>query len=104
MRDPSRDERLAALKRLEVTDTPSRPLVDSLTNLASQTFHAAAGLISLVNHPRQNSRAALASLSITKGAGQSIVPTPCDQPGEGLCTIWSGVSALPALEGQEFTI
>ena len=46
-------ERLAALERFEVLDTPSEPLLDSLTDLAAQTFTAPIALISLVDNERQ---------------------------------------------------
>lgn len=53
MQDPTESERLAALERLEVLDSPSEPLFDSLTELAAQTFNAPIALISLVDHERQ---------------------------------------------------
>ena len=53
MYDPLESERLAALDRLEVLDTPSEPLFDSLTNLAALTFHTPIALISLVDQERQ---------------------------------------------------
>ena len=53
MEDTSESERLAALARLEVLDTPSDPLFDSLTELAAQTFNAPIALISLIDHERQ---------------------------------------------------
>ena len=46
-------ERLAALDRFEVLDTPSEPLFDSLTELAAQTFDTPIALISLVDKTRQ---------------------------------------------------
>ena len=51
--DPLESERLAALERFEVLDTPSEPLFDSLTDLAAQTFNAPIALISLVDQERQ---------------------------------------------------
>lgn len=53
MQDRLESERLAALDRLEVMDTPSEPLFDSLTELAAQTFKAPIALISLVDHERK---------------------------------------------------
>lgn len=53
MEDPPESERLAALASLEVLDTPSEPLFDSLTDLAAQTFKAPIALISLVDQKRQ---------------------------------------------------
>ena len=53
MQDPSESKRLAALDRLEVLDTPSEPLFDSLTALAAQSFNAPIALISLVDQERQ---------------------------------------------------
>lgn len=46
-------ERLAALDRFEVLDTPQEPLFDSLTELAAQTFSVPIALISLVDRKRQ---------------------------------------------------
>jgi len=46
-------ERLAALERFEILDTPSEPLFDSLTDLAAQTFDVPIALISLVDQERQ---------------------------------------------------
>lgn len=53
MRDLIELERLAALDRLEVLDTPAEPLFDSLTELAAQTFSVPIALISLVDRERQ---------------------------------------------------
>jgi len=53
VQDPSESKRLAALDRLEVLDTPSEPLFDSLTALAAQSFNAPIALISLVDQERQ---------------------------------------------------
>lgn len=53
MENPPEGERLAALERLEVLDTPSEPLFDSLTDLAAKTFNAPIALISLVDQERQ---------------------------------------------------
>lgn len=46
-------ERLTALDRFEVLDTPAEPLFDSLTDLASLTFGVPISLISLVDRERQ---------------------------------------------------
>jgi len=46
-------ERLAALDRLEVLDTPAEPIFDSLTELAANTFNVPIALISLVDQGRQ---------------------------------------------------
>jgi PAS domain S-box-containing protein len=53
VQDPLEGERLAALERLEVLDSPSEPLFDSLTDLAAQTFNTPIALISLVDQERQ---------------------------------------------------
>ncbi len=53
MQDPLEYERLAALDRFEILDTPPEPLFDSLTELAAQTFHTPIALISLVDQTRQ---------------------------------------------------
>jgi len=53
VRDLIELERLAALDRLEVLDTPAEPLFDSLTELAAQTFSVPIALISLVDRERQ---------------------------------------------------
>ncbi len=53
MQDPFERERLAALERLEVLDTPSEPLFDSLTELAARTFNTPIALISLLDQKRQ---------------------------------------------------
>lgn len=46
-------QRLAALDRFEVLDTPPEPLFDSLTDLAARTFDVPICLISLVDQERQ---------------------------------------------------
>ena len=46
-------ERLAALDQLQVLDTASEPLFDSLTELAARAFDAPIALISLVDASRQ---------------------------------------------------
>ena len=46
-------ERLAALERMQVLDSPSEPLFDSLTDLAAQSFNTPIALISLVDQKRQ---------------------------------------------------
>ncbi|MDH4383982.1 MAG: PAS domain-containing protein [Caulobacter sp.] len=53
MQDPLESERLTALERMEVLDSPSEPLFDSLTDLAAQTFKTPIALISLVDQERQ---------------------------------------------------
>jgi PAS domain S-box-containing protein len=53
VQDPLEGERLAALERLEVLDSPSEPLFDSLTDLAAQSFNTPIALISLVDQERQ---------------------------------------------------
>jgi PAS domain S-box-containing protein len=50
---PLEHERLAALEQMEVLDSPSEPLFDSLTELAAQTFNTPIALISLVDQKRQ---------------------------------------------------
>lgn len=46
-------ERLEALNRLEILETPSEPLFDSLTELAAQTFNTPIALISMLDQERQ---------------------------------------------------
>jgi len=46
-------ERLAALERLDVLDTPPEPIFDSLTELAAQIFRTPIALVSLVDEKRQ---------------------------------------------------
>ncbi len=50
---PLEHERLAALDEMEILDSPSEPLFDSLTELAAQTFNTPIALISLVDQKRQ---------------------------------------------------
>ncbi len=53
MNNPLENERVAALNRFEVLDTPPEPLFDSLTELAALTFNTPIALISLVDPERQ---------------------------------------------------
>ena len=53
MQCPLELKRLAALDQMEILDTPSEPLFDSLTELAAQTFNSPIALISLVDEKRQ---------------------------------------------------
>ena len=53
MADPQELDRLAALNRLEILDTPPEPLFDSLTELAALTFETPIALITMVDNQRQ---------------------------------------------------
>jgi len=52
VQDSLERERLAALERLEVLDTPTEPLFDSLTELAALTFNTPIALIVLIDQDR----------------------------------------------------
>ena len=50
---PDEDERLNALRRLEILDTQAKPAFDTVVNLARDIFSIPIALVSLLDRDRQ---------------------------------------------------